>query len=90
MARLVFKSKEDFLGYLSRFSGTGRMMLLDVAEENGLVLRPLVTSRGIDTAEIYGLNPSDKTDIKGSFEGDIYIIRRIVWREEEAVSRVLE
>lgn len=90
MARLIFKTAPDFISYLSRFSGTGRMMLLDVTEDKILILRPLVTSRGIDTAEIYGLKDTDKNLVKEAFEGEVYNIKRIIWREEEAVLRTSE
>lgn len=87
MARLVFETKANFLSYLDKFSGTGRMMLLDVLEDESLVLRPLVTSKGVDTAEIYCLKPEDKADIKKQFQGNVYYVRRIIWREDEYLHR---
>jgi len=87
MARLIFKERQEFIDYMARFSGTGRMMLLDVAEDNSLILRPTVTSRGVDTAEILEVDAEAKKNIKDKFDGQKYSVRRVVWREEEPPPR---
>ncbi len=88
MARLIFKDKNDFQKYGARFRGTGRMMILDVEETHGLILRPTVTSKGVDTAEITGLSNGDKAKLLEGFDGDVFLIERIVWREDDVDMRV--
>lgn len=89
MARLVFTTPESFEQYIRKFSGTGRAMLLEVGggEFCSLVLRPLVTSKGVDTAEINGLSLEERAGIWCRFNGEKYILSRIVWKDDEPETR---
>lgn len=92
MARLVFTTPESFEQYIKKFSGTGRAMLLEVGggEFCSLVLRPLVTSKGVDTAEIHGLSLDQVAGIWGRFLGEKYVLSRVVWRDDEPEVRSSE
>ena len=81
MARIIFKSEDEFISYMEKFSGKERVMLLDVEDDNALILRPIVTSR-IDTAIIYDLGTKEKELVKSRFTGKKFKVQSFLEEEE--------
>jgi len=84
MAKIEFSEVGEFEKYMGKFSGSGRMYLYICEEDRSVVLRPAVTTKGVDSAVVRGISDDKIKEIKEKFgnEDMTFTIRNFHWKED--------